>query len=207
MSLVNHQQQSSGNSLGINLSLAPVKCVVCFIVENNVVGRFAVQTEHDAHTSSLKKYSLRFLANDIDDPLNVGSLFRIADALGVEHIHLCGSTPTPPNRKIRKTSRATEQYVDYSQGESVHTVAALKQKGYCFICLEITSNSMDLKTLSLSSDAKVCLVMGSESRGISSEILDQSDYVFHIPMLGNNSSMNLATATAIAAYTITQQLS
>ena len=57
---------------------------------------------------------LRLLAHDVDIALNVGALFRIADALGVEHVHLSGTSPLPPDPKIRKTSRSAERHVAWS---------------------------------------------------------------------------------------------
>ncbi|NJN45322.1 MAG: RNA methyltransferase [Candidatus Competibacteraceae bacterium] len=81
----------------------------------------------------------------------------------------------------------------------------LKQTGYTIISLEITSNSIDIEKFSLSKDEKMCLILGSENQGVCERLLDASDAVIHIPMLGVNSSMNVATACSIAAYEITRK--
>ena len=67
-----------------------------------------IQLDH-SHPSAKKKYPVCFLAHDVDVPMNIGSLFRIADALGVEKIYLSGTSLVPPNAKIRKTSRANRK--------------------------------------------------------------------------------------------------
>lgn len=147
------------------------------------------------------------MAHDMGSPMNIGSLFRIADALGIEKIYLSGSSLTPPNSKIRKTSRATEKHVPYSyQKNPFEIIQKLKSEDYTIISLEITSSSIDISELELKNTDKVCLILGSENAGVCQELLDESDITTHIPMLGQNSSMNVATACAIAAYKITDLL-
>lgn len=162
-----------------------------------------IQLEHGQHRGLAKKYPVCFLAHDIDVPMNIGSLFRIADAFAVEKIYLSGSSPLPPNDKIKKTSRSTEKYVPYSyENNPLDIVRGLKASGYTVISLEITSSSIDIRKLSLAADEKVCLIVGSESGGVSQALLDVSDSTIHIPMLGQNSSMNVATACSIATFEI-----
>lgn len=164
------------------------------------------QLNHIDHQTTHKTFPVCILAHDIDVPMNVGSLFRIADALGIEKLYLSGTTPVPPNAKIRKTSRATEKSVPYShEKDPLSIINQLKNEGYKIVSLEITSSSIDIRELSLSADDKVCLIVGSENTGVSQMLLDISDITIHIPMLGQNSSMNVANACAIAAYEITRR--
>ena len=166
-----------------------------------------IQLDHTAHQAVPKKFPLCFLANDIDVPMNVGSFFRIADALGVEKIYLTGNSIVPPNAKIKKTSRSTEKYVPYSYEENAFKVIQeLKNSGYKIVSLEITSNSIDIERFEVRKDEKICLILGSENRGISQALLDTSDVTIYIPMLGVNSSMNVANACSIATYEITRML-
>lgn len=165
------------------------------------------QLDHAVHRPSGKKYPLSLLAHDIDGPMNVGGLFRIADALGVEKIYLTGQSAVPPNPKIRKTSRSAEKHVSYHyEKDAMSVVKELTDSGYRIVSLEITNHSIDLKDLEVGKDEKICLVLGSENTGINQDLLDASNAVVHIPMLGANSSMNVATACAIAAYVLTRKM-
>ncbi len=167
-----------------------------------------VQLEHHHHSPSTRKYPVSLLAHNIDVPMNIGSLFRAADALGVEKIYLSGSSPTPPNGKIRKTSRATEKYVPFSyEKDPLDLIQKLKSDGYTIISLEITSTSIDIRELSINCDEKICLILGSENAGVSQEFLDVSDKTVHIPMLGHCSSMNVAIACSISIFEIKRHLS
>lgn len=165
------------------------------------------QLDHDAHRPGHMTYRLCFLAHDIDSPLNIGSFFRIADALGVEAVYLTGRSIAPPNSKIKKTSRSTEKFVPYHVEQEPETVISrLKQAGYRIISLEITSHSSDISQLKIQSNDKICLILGSENSGVSQRLLELSEQSVHIPMCGMNSSMNVANACAIASYEITKQL-
>jgi len=165
-----------------------------------------VQLDHNHHRQKVEKYPVCFLAHDMEVPMNIGSLFRIADALGIEKIYLSGSSPSPPNGKIKKTSRSTEKYVPFSYEDNPLTlVARLKQEGYRIISLEITSSSLDIRDLALSGNEKVCLILGSENSGVCRPLLDASDKIVHIPMVGVNSSMNVATACSIATFEIVKR--
>ena len=162
-----------------------------------------MQLDHSQHQSKLIKYPICFLAHNIDLPSNIGSFFRIADALGVEKIYLTGHSVTPPHPKIKKTSRSTEQFVDYIYHlNPLQVIERLKNDGYTIVSLEITSNSISVDDLTLPKGQKVCLILGSEKLGVAQELLDQSSISIHIPMVGQNSSMNVASACSIATYEI-----
>lgn len=166
-----------------------------------------IQLNHDVHQATSKKHPLCFLANDIDEPMNIGSFFRIADALGVEKIYLSGNSVIPPNYKIKRTSRSTENHVSYSyEKDALGIVKTLKASAYKIVSLEITSISVDIKDFAIAKGEKICLILGSEANGICQNLLDVSDATIHIPMLGINSSMNVAMACAIASYEIAKKL-
>ena len=164
------------------------------------------QLDHSSHRGT-GPLPLRLLAHDVDIALNVGALFRLADALGVEHVHLTGSSPLPPDPKIRRTSRSAERHVAWSSdADPLAVVATLKSQGWRILSLELSSNSLPLHELALAPGDRVCLIVGAENAGVCQALLDVSDLTVHIPMRGHNSSMNVANACAIATYEIARQL-
>lgn len=166
-----------------------------------------VQLDHAGHTATAVTRPICYLAHDIDMPVNIGSFFRIADALGVEKIFLTGSSPTPPNPKITRTSRSTEKHVAFEKApDPLNVIERLKVAGYKIISLEITSASIPLSALPLAGAEKICLILGAERHGVCQPLLDASDACIHIPMLGHNSSMNVANACAIATYELASML-
>jgi len=109
----------------------------------------------------------------------------------------------PPNSKIKKTARSSEKYVPYGYVENaLDVVQQLKSENYQIVSLEITSVSIDIRDFEVNGKEKICLIAGAEKTGVSPALLDASDCTVHIPMLGHNSSMNVATACAIATFEI-----
>jgi tRNA G18 (ribose-2'-O)-methylase SpoU len=169
------------------------------------------QLKHSHHSPANRRFPLIIVANDLNSPLNVGSLFRLCDAFFIEKLYLCGTTPTPPNAKIKKTSRSTEKYVAYECHHDAEVlVSRLKNNDTLIVSLEITSTSLDIRSQQFSDLVKagrpVCVILGSENIGIKPGLLALSDVTIHIPMYGNNSSMNVISAASIACFEIIRNM-
>ncbi|MGC1203264.1 MAG: TrmH family RNA methyltransferase [Flavobacteriaceae bacterium] len=165
-----------------------------------------MQLTHYNTNFKKQKFPIILVCDNVTNAPNIGSLFRTADAFGIEKLILCGEGISI-GRKITKTSRATEKVVDYDiQKSASEVIKDLKIKGYQIISLEITTESKPIHNTQFSKKNPMVLVIGDENFGISESILKQSDAVIHIDMFGHNSSMNVVQATNIALYEITKQL-
>lgn len=165
-----------------------------------------VQLHHAQRRNQKRTFPVSVLAHDLHTPANVGSVFRVADAFGLRSVFLTGASPVPPHPKIRKTSRSAEQYVPYTySSEPLPVVRRLKAEGCLIVSVEITSASIDLRDFRLCPDRSLCMIIGSEDDGVCQSLLDASDCTVHIPMFGENSSMNVATAFAVATFAIVRQ--
>lgn len=170
-----------------------------------------VQLAHNQIPFQKKRFPVCIVADNLELARNIGSLFRIADAFGVEKVYLTGTSNTASDLKIRKAARSTHKAVDYNYTASaIDIVTQKKEQGYLILSLEITSKSQSVRELSLlnlkQGHAKTCLIIGSENQGVSQQLLDLSDHTIHIPMYGQNSSMNVVTASAIALYELVNTL-
>ena len=144
--------------------------------------------------------ALHFLCPDWTDPRNVGSVFRLADAVGATGLVLGGQTPLPPHPKIARTARATVRTVSWT-----HVPDCLEwlddRRDLYVIGLEPTDRSQSLFTFPLPPRPRpLLLVAGNESAGLSPTLLSRCHATVHLPMYGQNSSMNVTTALAAAAY-------
>ena len=185
--------------------------VIARHMQQNFYMQKNIQLTHSDHQAGNNKFPLIIIANDLNSPLNVGSLFRLCDALGINRLYLCGDTPALPSAKINKTSRSTEKYVDYEyQPGAEAIVSKLKSSGSLIVSLEITSSSIAISSeefnAALKNKQPVCLILGSENSGVSKSLLSLSDITVHIPMYGSNSSMNVISAASIACFEITRQM-
>jgi len=165
------------------------------------------QLIHQDHHVNGTQFPLVLLLDGVSAPSNVGAIFRLADALGVARLMLCGDTAKPPNRRLSRTSRSTDKVVSYELFDELDgAVASMQEQGYQLVALELAEQSVDLKAVDYRAMGKICLILGGEQAGIRSSLLEIADHTVHIPMLGLNSSMNVATACAIAVYEMTQHL-
>lgn len=166
-----------------------------------------MQLTHYNTNFKKQKFPITLVCDNVTNAPNIGSLFRIADAFGIEKLILCGEH-IPLGRKMTKTSRATEKVVTYKIQQSVSEVIQnLKNENYQIISLEIATTSKPIHTFKFSKEKPIALIIGDENFGVSEHILKTSDAIIHIDMFGQNSSMNAVQATNIALYEITKQLS
>ncbi|SFD05407.1 TrmH family RNA methyltransferase [Algibacter pectinivorans] len=165
-----------------------------------------MQLNHYNTNFTVRTFPITLICDNVTNAPNIGSLFRIADAFGIEKLMLCGEN-IQLGRKMAKTSRATEKVVPYEITNSALTaVESLKSKGYQILALEITENSKAIHNTIFSNKAPIAMVIGDENFGVSDRILKFCDTIVHINMFGQNSSMNVVQATNIALYEITKQL-
>lgn len=165
-----------------------------------------MQLNHYSTKFTKRIFPITLVSENVTNAPNIGSLFRIADAFGIEKLILCGDN-IALGRKTAKTSRATEKVVHYEIQESAtEIVKSLKNKGYQIISLEITANSKSVHNFKFLKNQPIALVIGDENFGISESILNSSDQIVHIDMYGQNSSMNVVQATNIILYEITKQI-
>ncbi len=148
---------------------------------------------------------------------NVGSLFRTAEGLGVSKIYLCGITPYPKiandsrlphliskiTNRIDKTALGSIDLINYEYSEATLSIInKLRKKGFKIISLEQSPRSKYLDHTNIGAK-KVALVVGNEVSGVDLKVLDQSDLIIEIKMLGKKESLNVVQATAMALYHLT----
>lgn len=139
--------------------------------------------------------------NNIRSLHNVGSIFRTADGVGIEKIWLCGITGFPPQGEIAKTALGAQDHVPWEYRKDVLSLLKeLKKEGYQIVLLEQMQGAQPHDAFKPKSP--LCLVLGNEINGISSELISLCDTAVEIKMHGIKNSLNVAVAFGIAAYQI-----
>ncbi|HEY4689371.1 MAG TPA: TrmH family RNA methyltransferase [Anaerolineae bacterium] len=144
---------------------------------------------------------IAFLLQNLDDPVNVGALFRIADACAAREMILVGETPMPPHPGISLTARGCERRVPWRHIQHIEdAIAALKSASYHLLALEIAADAWVYTEYDYPD--KVCLVLGGEGEGVWPKTLRLCDGAVFIPMYGKGPSLNVHVAAALVAYHI-----
>jgi 23S rRNA (guanosine2251-2'-O)-methyltransferase len=149
------------------------------------------------------------ILNNIRSLYNVGSIFRTADAAGVEKIYLCGITPAPidafgrPRQRLTKVSLGAEKYVKWEKVKATgKLIDKFKKSGYKIFAVEQSSKSIPYYKTSKFHipNSKLCLVLGNEIKGLPASILKRADKILEIPMRGRKESLNVAVAFGIIVF-------
>lgn len=164
------------------------------------------QKTHYNTSFSSHNHSIILCCNGISSPANMGSIFRLADAFGIEKILFDIEHVDITSARLRRTARATEKNISFESNVDLeHVLHELSAKDYKIAAIEITDKSIPIHKATFKKP-NIVLVLGNEAFGVSKSILDLCDSHWHIDMFGLNSSMNVAQATGIALYEITKQL-
>ena len=155
--------------------------------------------------NKVKRNPIVFVLDEILDTFNIGSMFRLADAVGVEKMYLCGEMETPPNTKIHQAAVGTENWIDWEHKKStVRVVNKLKKDGYQIVSIEQDKRSVPY--LKFEPKFPLALVLGHETKGVQKKVLDKSDFIVELPMVGINKSFNVWGSASVVAYRLLEYL-
>jgi tRNA G18 (ribose-2'-O)-methylase SpoU len=154
---------------------------------------------------------MQVILDDIRSVQNVATIFRSSDGIGVSKIWLGGYTPGPLDKygivipKFSRISLGAEESLKWAEVRDVcELIENLRGEGKFVIGVETGSRAVEYNDLELEDVdfENVVLVMGSETDGLSDEVLDECDLVMEIPMNGEKISLNVAVAFSIAGFVV-----
>jgi tRNA (guanosine-2'-O-)-methyltransferase len=142
---------------------------------------------------------LAIVCQSVAYPVNVGSVFRIADALNAAEVVLTGITPTPPHPTVSKVSRDKDRcvrwrYVDHPEA----ALQELKARGFWIAALELTDECRPYYAIDY--PQRVALVLGNEDHGVTRACLALCDVAVFVPMYGKGRSLNVHVSLAVVGY-------
>jgi len=150
---------------------------------------------------SSAKRPLSLLLDHVRSGLNVGSMFRTADAFALEHIYLCGITAKPPHREILKTALGSTDTVNWSYHEDAKALLTqLKADGFQIWAIEQTTDKVWLQAFEPLPDQRYVFILGNEVEGVDNELLEYCDGALEIPQFGTKHSLNVAVAAGIVTW-------
>lgn len=146
-------------------------------------------------------HNILVILDDVRSMHNVGAAFRTADAFGAAGIYLCGYTPTPPHRDIRKTALGAEDSVRWQHFASISdALKTASDTGFTLYAVEQAEGSMSLQALTLPQDQKLALIFGNEVDGVSDEALASVQGCIEIPQWGAKHSLNIGVSIGVVLW-------
>ena len=156
--------------------------------------------------------SIYIIVDNVLDTYNIGSIFRLADAVAAEEVILCGESLTPPHTRIKKASINTTEVVKWRYEKTVE-IAIEKLK------IKNKNDKSKIKIIAVEQDKRsvpytevewsfpLVLIVGNESFGVSKEVLEMCDTIIELPMWGVNRSLNVVVSLGIVLYEVMKKSS
>lgn len=173
-----------------------------------------------AEIVKIKRREIYIICDNILDTYNIGSIFRLADAVAASGVYLCGESETPPNIKIHRAAVGTDKWVPWQYFATAKEAIEDLRSSYAHlrgvrgdrlahlgggsglkvVAIEQSKKSADFRKVEFREP--VAFVMGHETSGVSQETLAACDEIVEIPMYGVNVSLNVMVSLAIILYCV-----
>lgn len=143
---------------------------------------------------------------DVENPTNVGAIFRSAAAFGIDAVLLSPACVDPFYRRAMRVSVGNAlllpwAYVGDSEAQwEAHGVELLKKEGFQTVAMALREDNVRIDNPELKQAERLAILMGNEGQGLAESTIQAVDYVAKIPMQNGVDSLNVAVAAGLAMW-------
>lgn len=155
----------------------------------------------------VRKNPVYIILDNVLDTYNIGSVFRLADAVAATKVYLCAGSETPPNHRIKKASINTTEWVAWEyKATALDAVEALRREvpNIQIVAVELDERSIPYNKVDYT--FPIAIVVGHETDGVSEEVLQVVDKIVELPLWGVNVSLNVMVSLGIVLYEVMKDL-
>ena len=134
--------------------------------------------------------------DDIQDPGNIGTIIRSANAFNVDTIILSTNSVDIYNDKVLRSTQGMIFNMNIIYGDLLNIIPRLHDNGYTILGTNV-NNGIDVRSVKVN---KFALIMGNEGQGVKTEIQELCDKNLYIKMNSSCESLNVGVATSILLY-------
>lgn len=166
------------------------------------------------------------ILEEVENPTNIGAIFRSAAALGVDGVLLTPGCSNPLYRRAARVSMGTVFQIPWTfipekprkkrrrpLGAAEETdrswpagcISLLHSMGFATAAMALSEDSVPIDDPVLLSEKRLALVLGTEGDGLAAKTIAQCDYTVRIPMAHGVDSLNVAAAGAVAFYQLARR--
>jgi 23S rRNA (guanosine2251-2'-O)-methyltransferase len=157
----------------------------------------------DTILDSLGSLPLLVLLDGIEDPQNLGAIFRACEGAGVDGIFLPEHRAAGVNETVAKTSAGAVEYLQIARVTNlVPLIIKLKERGIWVVGVEGGTGNI---YSGLDLNIPLALVFGSEGKGLRRLVREKCDLVVSIPMQGRLNSLNVSVAAGVVLFEVIRQ--
>lgn len=138
------------------------------------------------------------LLDRIQDPGNLGTIIRTADAAGFSAIYLGKGTVDVYNDKVIRATQGSLFHIPLISCDLSQIIEQLKEKSYTILATDLSEYSQFYHTIK--PIEKAALILGNEAQGVKQKYIDAADIRMKIPIYGQAESLNVSIAAGILMY-------
>jgi 23S rRNA (guanosine2251-2'-O)-methyltransferase len=173
-------------------------------VHNGFAAELAAPERDEMAPAAAVDRDLVVLAEDVQDPRNLGALLRVCEGAGVARVLVREHGSAPVNETVVKASAGAAEWVEVERiGSAAQQIERLRDEGFWIYGLAAEGEppwAIDLT-------GKVAICVGGEHEGLRRLTRESCDGLIGLPMRGRVESLNLATAAAAVLYEAVRQRS
>ncbi|EUJ21755.1 23S rRNA (guanosine(2251)-2'-O)-methyltransferase RlmB [Listeria aquatica] len=140
------------------------------------------------------------ILDELEDPHNLGSIMRTADAVGAHGIIIPKRRSVSLTQTVAKASTGAIEYIPVVRVTNISQTMEELQKRGLWIFGTDASCSSDYRTMD--AELALALVIGSEGKGMSRLVREKCDFLIHLPMVGQVTSLNASVAASLLMYEV-----
>ncbi|MGS0973796.1 MAG: 23S rRNA (guanosine(2251)-2'-O)-methyltransferase RlmB [Candidatus Izemoplasmataceae bacterium] len=147
-----------------------------------------------------KEHKFFVMLDSLEDPHNLGAILRSADAFGVDAVIIPKNRSVKLNATVAKVSTGAIEYVNVVEVTNLsQTIDKLKDNGFWVTGADASADQVigDIDT-----NTSLCVVIGSEGKGMHRLVKEKCDYHVKIPMVGHINSLNASVSAGIVIYEV-----
>ena len=137
---------------------------------------------------------------DVQDPGNVGTIIRTADAAGYQGVFISSHSADIYNLKTLRSMQGSHFHLPIYRVSREDMLTLARQNDLQILASTLSEDSLDYQKVE--KHENFLLVMGNEGQGISQEMSDAADVLVHISMKGQAESLNVAVAAGILMFAL-----
>ncbi len=143
---------------------------------------------------------------DVENPTNIGAIFRSAAAFGIDAVILSPACVDPMYRRAMRVSVGNVflipwAYMCRTEADWKNSgIQMLKDEGFTTVAMALREDNVNIDEPSLKAKDKLAIIMGNEGEGLASSTISACDYVAKIPMMNGVDSLNVAVAAGLAMW-------
>jgi len=146
---------------------------------------------------------LIIVLDEVEDPHNLGSILRSADAVGAHGIIIPKRRAVPLTSTVAKASAGAIEHIPVARVANIsQTIEILKKEGFWVVGTEVNTEKLYHQ---VDMTGPTVIVIGNEGKGLGEVVKKRCDYLVRLPMVGNIQSLNAGVATGILLYEVLRQ--